>query len=165
MAQEEVEVIKKIFSVMKMTPKYHEHEAVVTSEEAAKTRGVELKSGIKALLFTNGVGSEDSWVIVNVPADKKADTKKVAESLGWSKGRIRMATTEEVLERTGCEVGAVPPFGHKKRTKILVDTRVYENNESNFNIGLRTISANVPTRQMKILFEKLQAKEGDFIKE
>ncbi len=165
MSEQEVEVIKQIFSALKLNPTYHEHEEVKTSEEAALTRGVELKSGIKALLLTNGEGKEDSWIIVNIPADKKADLKKVAEKLGWSKGRIRMATPEEVEERTGCIIGAVPPFGHRKKTKMLVDREVYENKESNFNIGLRTQSARIKTKEMRTLFNYLKAQEGEFIKD
>lgn len=166
MAQEEVEVIKKIFSALKLNPTYHQHEEVITSEEAAKTRGVPLKSGIKALLLKNStMEGEDSWIIVNIPADKKADMKKVAEKMGWSKNKIRMATETEVEERTGCKIGAVPPFGHKKRTKILVDEEIYENDESNFNIGLRTISARIQTKEMKKLFEYLKAVEGKYVKE
>ena len=95
MGLEEVNRIKKIFSELQLHPTYREHAAVITSEEAARTRGDQLKEGIKALLFTNG---KTQWVIVDVPADKKVDQKKVAEQVGWSKGKIRMATPEEVLK-------------------------------------------------------------------
>jgi len=161
MGQEEVRRIKAIFADLKIEPTYLVHEAVITSEEAARTRGFALKQGIKAILFTNDT---KEWVVVDVPADKKVDTKKVAEQLGWSKGKIRMATPEEVLEKTNCEVGAVPPFGHKETLPILVDTRVYENQESAFNIGLRTHSVKVKTIWMKDVFETVNAREGTFSK-
>lgn len=162
MAIDEVNRIKKIFSELQLHPTYREHAAVITSEEAAKTRGDLLKEGIKALLFTNG---DNQWVIVNVPADKKVDQKKVAEQLGWSKGKIRLATAEEVMEKTGCEIGAVPPFGHKDKIQILVDIGVYENQKSAFNIGLRTHSVKISTKEMKIVFQKINAFEGYFSKE
>ena len=75
-----------------------------------------------------------------------------------------MATEAEVEERTGCKIGAVPPFGHRKRTKILVDKKVYENQESNFNIGTRTQSVRIQTKEMRIVFNKLEAKEGEYTK-
>jgi Ala-tRNA(Pro) deacylase len=84
---------------------------------------------------------------------------------GWSKKEIRMATPDEVVEITGCEVGSVPPFGHKAVLPLLVDRGVYENTESTFNIGLRTNSVRVPTQEMKILFTELGVREGDFVKE
>lgn len=162
MGAEEVEKIKKVFAELKISAKYLEHESVITSEEAAKTRGFELKQGIKALLFTNG---QNEWVIVNIPADKKVDTKKIALHQNWSKNKLRMANPEEVMIQTGCEIGAVPPFGHKLNIPLLVDTGVYENNISTFNIGLRTISVKLPTIEMKKIFEKYSGVEGSFTKE
>jgi len=161
MAIDEVNRIRKIFAELQLHPTYREHEAVITSEEAARTRGDQLKQGIKALLFTNG---DDQWVVVDVPADQKVDQKKVAETLGWSKGKVRMATPEEVHTKTGCEIGAVPPFGHKEQIQILVDEGVYNNQESAFNIGLRTHSIKIPTTEMKIVFQKMNALEGSFTK-
>ena len=160
MGQEEVNRIKKIFEQLQLHPLYREHEPAVTSEEAARIRGDLLRQGIKALLFTDGT----NWVIVDVPADKKVDQKKVAEVLGWPKGKMRMATAEEVMQKTGCEIGAVPPFGHKDQILIIVDQGVYENEKSAFNIGLRTHSMKIPTAEMRIVFQKIGAIEGDFTK-
>ena len=161
MGSEEVIRIKEFFARQNIEPTYLEHEPVITSEDVAKTRGFELKQGIKALLFTNDAGG---WIIVDIPADKKVDQKKVAENLGWSKSKIRMATPEEVMKKTGCEIGAVPPFGHKESIPILVDTGIYENQESAFNIGLRTHSVKIKTALMKQVFEKINAREDTFSK-
>src|SRR3989344_6005967 len=161
MSLNELEKIKSEFARLSLRPTYLEHEPVITSEDAAKTRGFELKQGIKALLFTDG---KNNWVIVDIPADRKGDQKKIASCLGWSKGSTRMATPEEVLEITGCEIGSVPPFGHKTAISILVDTLVFENTESAFNIGLRTNSVKILTSEMRALFKDIGAKEGDFVK-
>lgn len=162
MSVNEVHTIKEIFSRLNLQPTYLEHEAVITSQDAAHTRGFALKQGIKALLFTNG---KDSWVIVDVPADKKVNQKKVAEVCGWSKREIRMATQEEVVFITGCEIGSVPPFGHAREIPILVDIGVYENTESVFNVGLRTHSVKVATEDMKIVFTDRGVTEGVFVKD
>lgn len=161
MSQAEMERIKAFFTELNLHPTYLEHEAVITSEDAAKTRGFQLKQGIKALLFTN---DNNDWVIVYIPADKKVDQKKVAEILQWPKSKIRMATAEEVMQKTGCEIGAVPPFGHKEQIQILVDIGVYDNEDSAFNIGLRTHSVKIKTELMKKVFAKLNAREGVFSK-
>ena len=162
MGNTEVERIKKKFVEYDLHPTYREHEAVITSEEASKTRGDLLKQGIKALLFTNG---KKDFVIVDLPADKKVDQKKVASTMNWSKGATRMATQEEVMEKTGCEIGAVPPFGHKNAIPILVDKGVYENQKNAFNIGLRTKSVKIKTAEMKVLFGKEKVLEGNFVKD
>ena len=161
MSLNEIERIKSEFARLGLHPTYLEHEPVVTSEEAARTRGFELKQGIKSLLFTNGKGE---WAIVDIPADLKVGQKKVADQRGWTKRDIRMATADEVVEVTGCEVGSVPPFGHKTAVPILVDRKVYDNDTSAFNIGMRTNSVKIPTKEMKILFENIAASLGDFAK-
>src|SRR3989344_2192734 len=160
MGIKEVERIKNIFNELNIIPTYLEHQPVITSQDAAQTRGFALKQGIKAILFTN----EQDWVIVDVPADKKVDQKAVAAQLGWPKSKIRMATPEEVLQKTGCEIGAVPPFGHKELIPLLVDRQVYDNLESAFNIGLRTHSVKIKTKLMRIVFEKVNGKEGNYAK-
>ncbi len=161
MSAQEMEKIKSEFERLSLSPTYLEHEEVITSIDAAKTRGFDLRQGIKALLFTNNKGG---WVIVDVPGDKKADEKKVATAMDWSKNGIRMATPEQVLEVTGCQIGSVPPFGHKTLIPILVDIEVFENTISTFNIGLRTNSVKIPTAEMQTLFHDIGAKEGNFIK-
>ncbi|MBI4152030.1 hypothetical protein HY496_03595 [Candidatus Woesearchaeota archaeon] len=162
MGHEEVTKIKAFFRGLNIHPRYLEHKAVITSDDAAKTRGFALRQGIKAILLTNGSGE---WVIIDIPADQKVDIKKVAEELNWSKGKTRMATPEEVLQKTGCEVGAVPPFGHRELIPVLVDRQVYENHESAFNVGVRTQSVVIETTLMKKVFENVNAREGNFVRE
>lgn len=157
-----MERIQKEFTRLNLNPTYLEHEPVVTSEDAAKTRGFQLKQGIKALVFTDG---NNNWVVVDIPADQKADQKKVAIQMNWSKSKIRMATQEEVMGKTGCEIGAVPPFGHKTKVPIIVDLGVYNNKESAFNIGLRTNSVKIATDEMHLVFKDFNAMEGSFVKD
>ncbi len=159
MGMEEVQRIKALFQDLGIEPVYLEHEPVLTSEDAAKTRGFQLKQGIKAIVLTNG---NNEWLIVDVPADKKVNIKAVAEKKSWSKGKTRMATPEEVLEKTGCQIGAVPPFGHKTEIPLFVDEAIFENQESAFNIGLRTHSVKLKTTEMKKLLQELHASFGVF---
>ncbi len=159
MGQEEVERIKSFFTKHKIGATFLVHKPVLTSEDAARTRGFELKQGIKAIVLTNG---NNEWLIVDVPADQKVNIKSVAEKKGWSKKKTRMATPEEVLEKTGCIIGAVPPFGHKIEIPLLVDESIFENQESVFNLGLRTHSVKVKTDYLKKVFEIKKATFGNF---
>lgn len=161
MSLQEVQTIKTILARLGLHPSYVEHEPVLTSEDAAKVRSMEVRQGIKSLLFTNG---QNDWVIVDLPADQKADARKIAQARGWPRKTLRMAAPEEVIETTGCEIGAVPPFGHRRSLPLLVDRGVYDNTESAFNIGLRTQSLRIPTHEMKAVFDSLGAIEGDFVK-
>ncbi len=161
MGMEEVKKIKNLFAKEKFNVQYLEHEEVITSEDAAKTRGFELKQGIKAIVLTNGKGD---FVVADISADKKVDVKKIAENCNWPKSSIRMATEDEVMEKTGCKMGAVPPFGHKENLKIFVDLGIYDNETSTFNIGLRTISVRINAPDVRKIFEDLNGTEGNFSK-
>lgn len=160
MGVEEVERVKNIFSDNDIQVEYLEHPPAITSADAASHRGFELRQGVKAILLTN----ESDWVVVDVPADKKVDMKAVADLVKWSKNKIRMATPEEVMQKTGCQIGAVPPFGHKETIRILVDKGVLENEISTFNIGLRTISVKIKTLDLEEVFERIDVTFGKFVK-
>lgn len=160
MGLEEVNMVKTIFSDNEIPVDYLQHQEAITSQDAASSRGFELKQGVKAILMTN----ESDWVIVNVAADKRVDMKAVADFMKWSKNKTRMATEDEVMNKTGCQIGAVPPFGHKEAMRILVDKGVLDNEISTFNIGLRTISVKLKTLDLEEVFEKIGVTFGKFVK-
>ncbi len=112
-----------------------EHEPVYTSEQAAKVRGVSLRTGVKALVCKN---SESKFILVLVRADKRADLDRVAKLEGTKK--VSLASPGEVLKHTGCEIGSVPPFGHPRALKTYLDREILKEEEVNFNIGEHTKS-------------------------
>ncbi len=117
-----------------------------------------MKQGVKAIVLTNG----NEFIVVNVSADKRVDVKKVLPLVGWSRSKTRMATSDEVLEKTGCEIGSVPPFGHRENLRIFLDRGVYDNEMNAFNIGLRTHSVKIKTQELKKVFKILNLEEGVF---
>jgi len=114
-----------------------EHEAVFTSEEAARVRGTDLHQGAKALLFK----AKDEFVLVVMPADKRGDSKKIKTVLGVKD--LRFATPEEVKEIMGCEIGACYPFGNILGLKMLVDQGLADNEIIAFNAGEHTRSLKI----------------------
>jgi prolyl-tRNA editing enzyme YbaK/EbsC (Cys-tRNA(Pro) deacylase) len=159
--EEEVNRIKKILSDLGVIAEFIEHDAIISSENAAEMHGVELKQGVKSIVFTNSKGE---FIVINIPADKKIDSKIVASKNGWSNSSTRIATPEEVINQTGCEIGAVPPFGHKNKMKIFFDTSIWDNDISLFNIGLKTHSVKIKTEDLKKVFTDLNLIEGSFVK-
>ncbi len=112
----------------------YEHEAVKTSEEAAKIRNTPLHAGAKALvMFADG-----KPIMVVVPGDQKMDTK-VFKSL-FSVRDLRMATPEEVKKITGISIGAVPPFSHIFNIPLYMEEGLGDNEKVFFNAGLHTKS-------------------------
>ena len=112
-----------------------EHEAVRTSEEAAKVRGSTLESGAKAMLLFDGA----KFVLAVMSASRKLDSKLFKKIIA-SKS-LRFASEEEVLNTTRCIPGAVPPFGSIFGVATYMDTSLRAQGDSiNFNAGLRTRS-------------------------
>ena len=131
----QLKMIKKLLDQEGITYKVSEHEPVYTSEEAARVRGVGLKTGVKALVFKT---AEESFIMGLVAADKRIASKKLAKITGTK--RLRLASPEEVLKITGCEVGSVHPFGNLHSLPTYLDRSILENEMVNFNVGLHTVS-------------------------
>jgi Ala-tRNA(Pro) deacylase len=111
-----------------------EHAPVRTSEEAARARGTALEQGAKALV----VRADDRFVHCVLSAHLKADNAALRALVGTR--RLRFATREELLELTGCEPGAVPPFGNMFGLPVLLDEALCENDRVAFNAGSNTVS-------------------------
>src|SRR6476659_8809448 len=98
------------------------HPPTFTSEESARARGEELKTGGKALLLK----TDDVFRLFVLPADRKLDSAAVKRHLGVKK--TRFATADELREQTGLMPGSVPPFGPPVLPFALyVDEAVREN--------------------------------------
>ncbi|MBI3943674.1 MAG: hypothetical protein HY326_11730 [Chloroflexi bacterium] len=118
-----------------------EHEAVRTSEEAAKTRpGYTLEQGAKAIIIQlRKTGGEKGFVMLVMPADKRFDNTKVKALLGADK--IRFATEEEISQLTdGIQPGGVPPFGNLFGLEVFADPALFEHEKIVFNAGDRRFS-------------------------
>lgn len=129
--------ILQLFKEKKIEYKLYEHEPVRTSEEAARVRGVELKTGVKALIFDTG----KNYILVLIPADQKVETHYIAKLEDAKK--LSMAKPEKVLELAGCVTGSVPPFGHNTRFKTYFYRSILKNEFVNFNIGELTLSVKI----------------------
>lgn len=79
-----------------------------TAAEAAAAAGCELGQIVKSLVFFDDRGP----VLVLCAGDRRVDTT----SLG-----VRRATADEVREATGFAIGGVPPLGHDRPLRTLVD--------------------------------------------
>ncbi len=116
------------------------HEPVFTSEQAAKVRGTELKSGAKAMVLR----SKGKFFMFVLSADMKLGMKKIERILNTD--RLSLATPDEVLKITDCKVGSVPPFGNLFGIPLYVDKSLLRNEIINFNAGLHTHSVKMNCR-------------------
>ncbi|MFW6006051.1 MAG: aminoacyl-tRNA deacylase [Candidatus Bipolaricaulota bacterium] len=111
-----------------------EHEPVYTSKQASEVRGVPLDTGVKAMVLERKDGE---LILGLVPADHRINLESIGEAEGTE---VELADPDEVLEVTGCEIGSVPPFGHRKLLKTYLDPDVLEKDRINFNAGKHEVS-------------------------
>jgi Ala-tRNA(Pro) deacylase len=148
-----VSVSKRIEKILKDGGFEHEileHEPVYTSDEAARVRGVELKTGVKAMVLKTPKGG---FIIGLCPGDQRLDLKTIAKLESVKK--VNLAKPEDVLKITDCEIGSVPPFGHAKKLKTYMDKDVLKNEWVNFNIGEHTKSAKMRSKDLEKIVEPI----------
>lgn len=117
------------------------HKPIFTAEEGAFVRKVPLRLGVKSLIFKL---DKDQFMLILVRGDKKADLNKMRKILHVK--NIRLASPEEVLQISGCEIGSVHPFGNIMGLEILMDGSILENGFMDFNIGQHTHSCEMKVR-------------------
>ncbi len=101
------------------------HEHVHRSAEAAKIRGTRLEQAAKALVLQDK--NEEVYMFV-VGGNRRLDLKKIKKGILHVKN-ISLAHPDLVLEKTGCSVGSVPPFGNLFGLKVFIDKNLVETQE------------------------------------
>jgi prolyl-tRNA editing enzyme YbaK/EbsC (Cys-tRNA(Pro) deacylase) len=95
-------------------------ESTHTAEEAAATVGAELGQIVKSLVFvtpTDAGGLEPILCLVSGP--NRVDLARLAAVTGA--GDIRRATADEAKELTGFSIGGIPPIGHGRPIRVVMD--------------------------------------------
>jgi prolyl-tRNA editing enzyme YbaK/EbsC (Cys-tRNA(Pro) deacylase) len=81
-----------------------------TAADAAAAVGVEVGQIVKSLVFADGEGP----LLVLCAGDRRVDTSRLGEG-------VRSAKPDEVREATGFAIGGVPPLGHDRPVRTVVD--------------------------------------------
>ena len=141
-------VFEKIINLLEskhVVYKLTEHTAVRTSEEAARIRGVPLKTGAKAMIAK----CKDDYYLLVLPADKQIDWKRLRSILQVRD--IRLATAEEAEQIANVQMGSVPPFGNILGLPTYFDQGLFENEVVNFNPGSTTHSIAMQSADLRAL--------------
>jgi prolyl-tRNA editing enzyme YbaK/EbsC (Cys-tRNA(Pro) deacylase) len=85
-------------------------ESTRTAQDAAAAVGVEVGQIVKSLVFVDG---EDPLLCL-CAGDRRVDTARLGD-------RVRQARPDEVREATGFAIGGVPPLGHDRPIRTVVD--------------------------------------------
>ena len=91
-----------------------------TAQDAADALGTELGQIVKSLVFVApGPDGELEPIVCLVSGPNRVDLARLAVVVG--ERDIRRATAREADELTGFTIGGIPPFGHNRRTRVIMD--------------------------------------------
>lgn len=86
-------------------------------EEAAKAANASREDFVKNICMVDARGN---LIVAIVKGEDRASTSRIGKALNIDKPRV--ATPEEILEKTGYPCGGVPSFGYK--ATFLIDSKV-----------------------------------------
>jgi len=97
-----------------------------TVDTAARAVNARVEQIIKSILFL----VDDQPVLAIACGLSNIDRRAIADLYSVGKKRVKLATADRVLEISGYEVGAMPPFGHRFPLVTLMDRQVLEVTEA-----------------------------------
>jgi prolyl-tRNA editing enzyme YbaK/EbsC (Cys-tRNA(Pro) deacylase) len=95
-------------------------ESTHTAEEAARAVGTNLAQIVKSLVFVAPRADDDPEpFVVLIGGPDRVDLARLAAVLG--EPGVRRATAREARDLTGFAIGGIPPFGHARPTRVVMD--------------------------------------------
>lgn len=126
-----------------------DHAPAASAQEYQQVLKTRLEQQAKALLVqATKRGQADVHAVVAVPAQKRADLKRVAAALEADNARLADASALERL--TGCKFGELPPLGKLFGLPLLVDRELFTQDRIYFNAGALTKSIVLAPDQLRV---------------
>ncbi len=94
----------------------------LTVAAAAEAMEVRPQQIVKSLLFL----ADGEPILVVTNGVTRVQRKRLADVIGLSRRRVKIASPDQVAKITGFVVGAVPPFGYPTKLRTLLDVGVLE---------------------------------------
>lgn len=115
-----------------------DHAPAGSVEEYQKTLGTRLEQQAKALFIRFKKTGSKGFVVVTMPANKKADLDQIKKVLFANE--VRLGTKEQLEEVTGCTYGELPPLGKFFSLQLLMDKDLLNEEKIYFNAGSLSFS-------------------------
>lgn len=138
------ENIVGILKSNKISYEVFNHEPVFTNPAMAEALNVSEAETVKSLVLMT---KEKEMVVLVLPGDKRVNWKEAASGMGTKK--VSFAKPEQVLEKVGCNVGCVPPFGQSSPLPIYMDKDLLKQEYLFFNPGVHDKSFKLKARDLK----------------
>jgi prolyl-tRNA editing enzyme YbaK/EbsC (Cys-tRNA(Pro) deacylase) len=95
-------------------------ESTHTAEEAARAVGAQVGQIVKSLVFVGrGEAGTPAPALALVSGANRVDVGRLGAVLG--EPELRRASAREVQELTGFSIGGVPPIGHERPVRVVMD--------------------------------------------
>jgi prolyl-tRNA editing enzyme YbaK/EbsC (Cys-tRNA(Pro) deacylase) len=95
-------------------------ESTHTADQAARAVGARLGQIVKSLVFVSTrEDGELEPVLCLVSGPNRVDVARLGAVIGRSE--VRRATAREANDLTGFVIGGIPPFGHERRLRVVMD--------------------------------------------
>ena len=94
-------------------------ESTHTAAEAAAAVGAELGQIVKSIVFVVASGDGAEPLLCLVAGPNRVDLARLAAVAGESD--VRRATAREAHELTGFSIGGIPPIGHARPVRVIMD--------------------------------------------
>jgi len=111
-------------------------------QEAAKAAGTSPENFVKNICM---IDNDGNLIVAIVKGEDRASTSRVSKVLNIERPRI--ASPEEILEKTGYPCGGVPSFGYK--ALFLIDTKVMEKDVVYTGGGSQNSLVKISTRELQ----------------
>jgi Ala-tRNA(Pro) deacylase len=122
--------LKELFEQAQVPYEVFNHALAYTAQEIAAKQHVSGNEIAKVVMLE----VDGSLVMAVIAGNHKISLDEVRAGLGA--GHVRLATEDEFMSRfPGCEIGAMPPFGHLFGLKTLVDAALAKDEHIYFNAG------------------------------
>jgi prolyl-tRNA editing enzyme YbaK/EbsC (Cys-tRNA(Pro) deacylase) len=126
------------------------HESTHTAEEAAAAIGVELGQIVKSLVFVApGEHGALEPIVCLVSGPNRVDLARLAAVT--SAPDVRRANAREANELTGFAIGGIPPIGHPRPLRVIMDPDLGRYQVVWAAAGLPTAVFPVPPGTLRIL--------------
>ena len=94
-------------------------ESTHTAAEAAAALGADLGQIVKSLVFVVSADDDPEPLLCLVSGPNRVDLARLAAVTGAS--NVRRASAREAHELTGFSIGGIPPIGHGRPMRVIMD--------------------------------------------
>jgi prolyl-tRNA editing enzyme YbaK/EbsC (Cys-tRNA(Pro) deacylase) len=94
-------------------------ESTHTAADAAAAIGCELGQIVKSLVFVAPGDPGPEPIVCLVSGPNRVDVARLAAAIG--RPDVRRATAREANELTGFTIGGIPPLGHSRTLRVVMD--------------------------------------------